>query len=308
MEITLQQFEAMCQNRQLHNGYVEGLGCVFWRSRYVISSDTTSTESFSTPFYELVVIKDEKNIESGLQPLEGLIDKGTTALSLYGIANSFEQLSQKPIVIGEKYIQINRQGTLVRNPNRVYTTKGEVAKGVGRKIYIAGLVIDTALWISGKQTFSEAALNMGVNTGIYIIGSYFPPVGIALGILWFITSVSKRPYISPPSYEEIHGTITPADATRVDRPYYCEPMRVRPNHKKHILRQLKKLPCRLQSAREFFNLLYKVDYFIISLNSSRVISFSLRVTVFLSAAASFTSIARSTKLSTASRFLRSSLA
>ena len=64
-----------------------------------------------------------KNIESGLQPLEGLIDKGTTALSLYGIANSFEQLSQKPIVIGEKYIQINRQGTLVRNPNRVYTTK-----------------------------------------------------------------------------------------------------------------------------------------------------------------------------------------
>lgn len=237
MEITLQQFEAMCQNRQLHNGYVEGLGCVFWRSRYVISSDTTSTESFSTPFYELVVIKDEKNIESGLQPLEGLIDKGTTALSLYGIANSFEQLSQKPIVIGEKYIQINRQGTLVRNPNRVYTTKGEVAKGVGRKIYIAGLVIDTALWISGKQTFSEAALNMGVNTGIYIIGSYFPPVGIALGVLWFITSVSKRPYISPPSYEEIHGTITPADATRVERPYYCEPMRVRPNHKKHILRQ-----------------------------------------------------------------------
>ncbi|MCS3165809.1 hypothetical protein NXW62_13665 [Bacteroides fragilis] len=89
MEITLQQFEAMCKNRQLHNGYVEGLGCVFWRSRYVISSDTTSTESFSTPFYELVVIKDEKNIESGLQPLEGLIDKGTTALSLYGIANSF---------------------------------------------------------------------------------------------------------------------------------------------------------------------------------------------------------------------------
>ena len=64
--------------------------------------------------------------------------------------------SQKPIVIGEKYIQINRQGNLVRNPNRVYTTKGEVAKGVGRKIYIAGLVIDTALWISGKQTFSEA--------------------------------------------------------------------------------------------------------------------------------------------------------
>ena len=36
---------------------------------------------------------------------------------------------------------------------------------------------------------------------------------------------------------KVDANITPADATRVDRPYYCEPMRVRPNHKKHILRQ-----------------------------------------------------------------------
>ena len=49
-------------------------------------------------------------------------------------------------------------------------------------------------------------------------------------------------------------------------------------------------------------------YFIISLNSSRVTSFSFSVTAALRAAASFTSIARSTKFSTASRFLRSSLA
>ena len=45
----------------------------------------------------------------------------------------------------------------------------------------------------------------------------------------------ERTKRTPVSYT--HLTITPADATRVDRPYYCEPMRVRPNHKKHILRQ-----------------------------------------------------------------------
>ena len=55
-----------------------------------------------------------------------------------------------------------------------------------------------------------------------------------------------------------------------------------------------------------FYLWMNCDYFIISLNSSRVTSFSLRETADLIAAVSFTSIARSTKLSTASRFLRSS--
>lgn len=237
MKITLQQFEQMCQNRQLYNGYVEGLGYVYWKPRYVISSDTTSSEPFSTPFYELVVVKDTKNANCGLKPLKRLMDTGTTALSLYGIANSFEQLSQKPVVVGEKYIQINQQGTLIKNPNRVYTTKGKIAAGVGRKIFIAGVIIDAGLYISGEQTFSEAALNIGVNTGIYLIGLAYPPAGIVLGILWFITSFSKSPYNPSPSYEEMHGTIAPADATRVVLPHYCEPIKHIPNNKSYMLNQ-----------------------------------------------------------------------
>ena len=47
-----------------------------------------------------------------------------------------------------------------------------------------------------------------------------PPAGIVLGILWFIISSSKRSFIPAKSYEEIHGTITPVDATRVVRPHY----------------------------------------------------------------------------------------
>ncbi|WP_417176289.1 hypothetical protein [Alistipes putredinis] len=233
MGITLQQFEGMCQQQQLYNGYVEGLGYVHWRPRYVISSDNSST-----PFYELVVIKDAENSKRGLEPLRGIINNGTSALSLYGIVNSFEQLSQTPVVIGDKYIKINRQGTLVHNPNREYTTKGKIAAKVGKRIFAAGIIIDATLWVAGEQTFSDAALNIGVNTGIYVIGLYCPPAGIALGILWFITSVSKRPYISVPNYEDIHGTIIPADATRVVRPQYCEPIRYNCNPKQ-ILKQKK---------------------------------------------------------------------
>lgn len=236
MGITLQQFESMCQKRQLYTGYVEGLGYVYWKPRYVIL-DATFTDTSSTPFYELIVIKDANNTDSGLKPLKRLINGGTTVLSLYSIVNSFEQLSQTPVIIGDKYIMINSQGTLVRNPNRVYTTKGNIAKVVGRKIYFAGAIIDTALWFGGEQTFSEAALNVGVNTGIYLVGLVSAPAGIILGILWFITSSSKRTYVSSQNYEEIHGTIAPADATRVERPYYCEPMKHIPNHRKHTLKQ-----------------------------------------------------------------------
>lgn len=246
MGITLQEFEIMCQKQQLYTGFVEDLGYVYWVSRYVISPNTSSSNSFcssqptiSTPFYELIVIKSEENENRGLEPLTGLINTGKDALSLYGIVNSFEQLSTKPVIIGEKYIQINPQGTLVRNSNRVFTTKGKIAAGIGRKIFIAGIIVDTTLWATGEQSFSEAAINVGVNTGIYIIGGVCPPVGIVLGILWFITSCSKRVHITAESYREIHGSVTPADATRVVIPQHYSPiMRYRPSSSsKHFLKQ-----------------------------------------------------------------------
>lgn len=39
---------------------------------------------------------------------------------------------------------------------------------------------------------TDAATNVGVSVGIYIIGDICPPAGIVLGILWFIISSSKR--------------------------------------------------------------------------------------------------------------------
>ncbi len=53
------------------------------------------------------------------------------------------------------------------------------------------------LHIYFNRISTDAATNVGVSVGIYIIGDICPPAGIVLGILWFIV-----------------------DATRVVRPHY----------------------------------------------------------------------------------------
>lgn len=223
--ISLQEFEALCHNRQRYTGYVEGLGYVFWKRKCVILGDNEvcsykANGINSGEFYELVVIKDSENASKGLSPLENLKNTAVNAWSLYGIVNSVEQLSTKKVVIGPEYIQINPQGTLKRNLNREYTTKGKVASKLGWKIFKAGLVVDFGLFVIGEQTWSQTLVNMGVNTGIYMIGSICPPAGVALGIIWFICNISKRESrITPVAYETLHGSIAPPDATKVVTPY-----------------------------------------------------------------------------------------
>ena len=88
MGITLQEFENLCRKRQLYTGYVQGLGYVFWRQRSAFfTTGLPSTNQYSTPFYELVVIKDVKNANTGLAPysefyLYALLQYVRTSLSL----------------------------------------------------------------------------------------------------------------------------------------------------------------------------------------------------------------------------------
>lgn len=226
MGITLLQFKTMCQNRQLYTGHVEGLGYVYWRPRYVIYDRQNTTynkplESGKAAFYELVVIKDEDNTQSGLYPLREVKDMAVNALSIYGAINSVEQLSTKPVILGPDYIQINRQGTLVRNHNKKYTTKGKIAGRIGDKLLGIGIIVDLALWRAGEQEWYQTQVNIGVNTGIFFIGKLCPPAGVVLGILWFIlNAVHTDPRPSPGTYEQIHGSIAPADATKVQIPFY----------------------------------------------------------------------------------------
>ena len=196
MGITLLQFKTMCQNRQRYTGYVEGLGYVCWRPRYVIydrldMSYNKPSGSEKVAFYELVIIKNEENTQSGFSPLREVKDMAINALSVYGAINSVEQLSTKPVVLGPDYIQINRQGTLVRNRNKKYTTKGKIAGRIGDKLFGIGVIIDLALWQAGEQEWYQTKVNIGVNTGIFLIGQVCPPAGVVLGILWFILKIGR---------------------------------------------------------------------------------------------------------------------
>lgn len=98
--ISLQEFEALCKDRKRYTEYVEGLGYVFWKRKHIIYEEThpqffPSTKRYADDFYELVVVKDAENAERGLSPLNNLKNVGVNALSLYGIANSIEQLYTK---------------------------------------------------------------------------------------------------------------------------------------------------------------------------------------------------------------------
>lgn len=226
--ISLEEFEILCRMGHRYEGYVEGLGCVYWVPKYVqlplsgIPSQTPYNtlrgSQFPVDLYELVVVKDAKNSDKGIEALLSVKKIGIDVLSLYGIAKSIESMSTKPVTVGSKYIQVNPQGTIRHNPNIKYTTKGAIAKGVGRKIFGLGIIIDVVSAASGEQTWEQAGINVAVNTAIYAIGISCPPAAIVLGIAWFIiSSSSPGSHMSVATYEEIHGSITPPDNTKVVR-------------------------------------------------------------------------------------------
>jgi hypothetical protein len=229
--ISLKEFEILCRMGHRYEGSVEGLGYVYWKLKNVqlpLSGMPSQTiyntprgSQFSTDLYELVVVKDEKNSDTGIDALRSIREIGIDVLSLYGIAKSIETMSKKPVIVGPKYIQVNPQGTVRHNPNIRYTTKGAIAGSVGNKILVAGIIVDWSMVALGERTWQEATVNTAVNTGIWAVGVYCPPAGVILGIAWFIISGSSRPKrLTYATYEEIHGSITPRDNTRVAIPIY----------------------------------------------------------------------------------------
>ena len=252
--ISLKEFQYLCSIGQRYEGYVESLGYVFWLPKYVQLpvSDAPSQALYNTPrgsqfttvIYELKVIKDEKNAETGIEALRSVRDVGIDVLSLYGIAKSIESMSKKPVILGPEYIQVNSQGTLRRNPMTKdrFTTKGNIARGVGNKIFYAGVIVDWSLVAVGEQSWQRATVNTAVNAGIWAIGYVCPPAAIVLGIAWFIIS-QDRPVVSPKPYEVVHGSITPPDKTRVATPEYYPPIRKQPvyyEQKQHYFNPSKK--------------------------------------------------------------------
>lgn len=248
--IPFEQFKLFCTSGFKYTGDVHDFGYVYWitetvplklpddypllpnhtKVTYITVSRLKVTPYakaplmvFGQPFSEEHQIQQQKEkteYERFQQLMASLLTAVNTMNSVNGIAKTYQSSSTIPVTLGSKYIKINEGGTLVRNPNRVYTTEGKLATKAGRRIFWTGVIIDAALVATGEQTIEDAAINTGINAGILIIGHFCPPLGVALGVTYLIYSFIDKPNIGYiPSYEELHGSIAPADNTRVHNPY-----------------------------------------------------------------------------------------
>jgi hypothetical protein len=234
-KISLKDFEVLCLIGQRYEGEVEGLGYVYWVPRNIIlpgaglpsltPDNTLRGSQFAVDLYELSIVKDANSSDKGIEALRRIKNAAIDALSIYGIAKSIEAtMSKKLVILGPEYVQVNPQGTIERNPNRKYTNKGAIAKGIAKKVAIAGVIVDWSMVWFGERKWEDAAVNTVVNAGIWLIGIPCPPASIALAIAWYILSHSSGNHVSGyVDYKEIRGSITPTDNTRVVLPDHHSP-------------------------------------------------------------------------------------
>jgi hypothetical protein len=214
---------ALCRNGARYEGYVDGLGYVYWHPVYLNSPvsgmpsqtpyNTPRGSKFTTVFYEMVVIREEDKIEK-------LLNIGAVGATVAGIEKTAETMSEKKVTVGGgKYVK-DAKGTVRRNPNRKTMLKSDLARKASTKILLLGIGIDWLMFATGNKKFTDALINTSVNGGIFTAGYFVPEAGVALGIAWLLTSWGNPPdnYI-PARYEDMHG-LAPQDNTRVFIPDY----------------------------------------------------------------------------------------
>ena len=103
-------------------------------------------------------------------------------VGLGGTAATVVSMYDRPITFGSKYLKINSGGTIIRNPNRIFTSTTKIANKIGRNLYGISVVLDGIAVVSGKQTVSQAIVGISVNSGIYLLGTYCPPAAIVTGL------------------------------------------------------------------------------------------------------------------------------
>lgn len=176
--------------------------------------------------------KIESDNELFRQAMVSLLTTVNTVNSIYGAVKTYQSASTTAVTLGAEYKVINKGGTIVKNTDRVNTTKGKIAGKVANKLAIAGVIIDGVLTVvknkdpniedyERKQNWINFGVNTTVTVGIFIVGLSSAPLAAALGISYLVFSFfSKSPsgYIET-DYVKIHGSIAPANNTRVHNPY-----------------------------------------------------------------------------------------
>ena len=218
--ISLSDFMNRCRRHERYIGYVLNLGYVSgWRTERIVTEHPVNSPKALTgdaQFIQTVDVPIIKNsVFSGLQNTE-YSDKSRVA-SWGGIATTAGTIVDQALVMEPKYIQINPQGTRILNPDygKVKLGTVKISGGLGGGLFLASAYFDVKARLENEITTEEMAVDIAVNGIIYTIGLANPAVGVVLGILYMsFTAGPVGPPISA-TYEEIHGTITPADNTRV---------------------------------------------------------------------------------------------
>lgn len=216
--ISYQRYVEMCRAKQRFVGYVAGLGQVLRWEPVSVAQDYSPTapcslsngNTFQTAIY-LPVIIPERSVQT-----TPFLNAGQYA-GWGGTAASAASLSNKPLILGSEYVRINSGGTLIRNANRTYTSVGKIAGSVGDKLFYASVAIDIGAAYKGEQSWKQAGTSIAINYAIMKIGVAYPPVGLALGIIYLIAATAAYAPIPGQKARHENGVyIHPKDNTKVE--------------------------------------------------------------------------------------------
>ncbi|WP_295940590.1 RHS repeat-associated core domain-containing protein, partial [uncultured Alistipes sp.] len=129
-----------------------------------------------------------------------------------GTAATAASMYNRPITRGSEYIKINRGGTIVRNPNRIYTSTGKIANKVGTRLYGVSVFLDMAAYANNEQSGSTTMRKISINSAIYTIGRFSGPTALVVGPFLMLTFPEPRNVIFNSDPSIIHP-----DKTRVDK-------------------------------------------------------------------------------------------
>jgi hypothetical protein len=225
--ISLDEFIAKCIRREYYVGYVMDLGYVSgWRierllvdrppnNPYAFVGDAQFSQIVNIP---VIIYMPVPSAQNNNQNSNIYTEKGRIA-GWGGIAATAGTIVDKAILMEPKYLRVNPQGTLIKNPKFGQAKVG--TKMVGGKLgwgfFVLSAISDIKAAGNNEVTPGEAFIDIAINGVITRIGCINPLVGVILGLL-YMGFTSRPPNIRYRSYEEIHGSITPADNTRVNIP------------------------------------------------------------------------------------------
>lgn len=216
--ISYQRYVEMCRAKQHFVGYVAGLGQVLRWEPVSVAQDYSPTapcflsngNTFQTAIY-LPVIIPERSVQT-----TPFLNAGQYA-GWGGTAASAASLSNKPLILGSEYVRINSGGTLIRNANRTYTNTGAIAGNIGKRITWFAGGMDIIAASRGEQSWKQAGTSIAINYAIMKIGVAYPPVGLALGIIYLIAATAAHAPIPGQKAQYENGIyIHPKDNTKVE--------------------------------------------------------------------------------------------